>query len=350
MCNVPSKKIVTIYDIAKEAGVSAATVSRVLTNSANVRREKKEKIQGLIDKYHFTPNALAKGLSDTRSNIIGIIAADIRNPYYAEVFVACENAAREAGYTVWVCNTLGRKESEMHHLQMMNQQRVEAIIQLGGKVDDIISDPQYVEQVNTMTAQIPMVVTGKLDGTDCYQVQIDAGKAAELLVEHLLSLGHRKIALVGGRRDVTSTYQKFITYRKLLRQYGVEYREDYVVDGGYDFDTGYGGIRELFERGCHPTAVIAINDLAAAGVVRGIREQGLTIPDDISLVSYDNTLTSEIIAPKLTGIDYGYREYGKMLVNTAIALIEKREVPHGQLLEPTLVVKESTAKVKEQIE
>lgn len=347
MCNASNKKVITIYDIAREAGVSAATVSRVLTNSANVRREKKEKILGLIDKYHFTPNALAKGLSDTKSNIIGILAADIRNPYYAEVFVACENAAREAGYTVWVCNSLGQKESEIRHIQMMNQQRVDAIIQLGGKVDDIISDPQYVEKINSLTAQIPMVVTGKLDGTNCYQVQIDAGRAAELLMEHLLSLGHRKIALVGGRRDVTSTYQKYITYRKLLQQYEVEYREDYVVDGGYDFDTGYSGIRKLLEKDCPPTAVIAINDLAAAGVVRGIREHGLTVPDDISLVSYDNTLTSEIIAPKLTGIDYGYKAYGKMLVNTAIALIEKREVPHGQLLEPALVIKESTAKAKE---
>ena len=98
-------KVITIYDIAKEAGVSAATVSRVLTNNANVRKEKKDKVQNLIEKYNFKPNAMARGLSDTKSRVIGIVAADVRNPYYAEVFVACENAAREAGYTVLLCNS-----------------------------------------------------------------------------------------------------------------------------------------------------------------------------------------------------------------------------------------------------
>ena len=92
-------KVITIYDIAKEAGVSAATVSRVLTNNANVRKEKKDKVQNLIEKYNFKPNAMARGLSDTKSRVIGIVAADVRNPYYAEVFVACENAAREAGFS-----------------------------------------------------------------------------------------------------------------------------------------------------------------------------------------------------------------------------------------------------------
>ena len=100
-------KVITIYDIAKEAGVSAATVSRVLTKSANVRPEKKEKVMELVRKYNFKPNALAKGLADTKSKVIGILTADVRNPYYAELFVACEQAARKAGYSVLLFNTMG---------------------------------------------------------------------------------------------------------------------------------------------------------------------------------------------------------------------------------------------------
>ena len=103
MDNNTENKQITIYDIAKEAGVSASTVSRVLTNNANVRPEKKEKVQAIIDKYNFRPNAFAKGLSDTRSNLIGFITADVRNPFYSAVFVACENAARERGYRVLLC-------------------------------------------------------------------------------------------------------------------------------------------------------------------------------------------------------------------------------------------------------
>lgn len=189
-------KNITIYDIAKEAGVSAATVSRVLTSNANVRPEKKERIQKLIEKYNFKPNAMARGLSDTRSKIIGIIAADVRNPFYAQVFVACEMAARKLGYTVLLCNSLGEREQELNQLGKLHEQRVDAVIQLGGRVDDLVSDAEYAKQVNKLLNAVPMVVTGKLDGTQCYQVQIDAVKTMDLLMEHLIRLGHREIALV----------------------------------------------------------------------------------------------------------------------------------------------------------
>ena len=152
-------KALTIYDIAKEAGVSAATVSRVLTNSANVRKEKRDKVQNLIEKYNFMPNAMARGLSDNKSKAIGIVAADIRNPYYSEVFVACENAAREAGYTTLLCNSLGITEREEMHLEMLQQQRVDAIIQLGGRADDLVSNGEYVEKVKQIIPNIPLVVT-----------------------------------------------------------------------------------------------------------------------------------------------------------------------------------------------
>ena len=109
-------KAITIYDIAKEAGVSPATVSRVLTKNAKVRPEKREKVEALIAKYNFKPNVLAKGLADTRTKTIGVLAADIRNPYYAALFVACEQAAREAGYTVVLYNSLGKTENEVELL------------------------------------------------------------------------------------------------------------------------------------------------------------------------------------------------------------------------------------------
>ena len=130
-------KSITIYDIAEEAGVSASTVSRVLNGSASVRKEKKDRIQSIIDKYNFKPNALAKGLSDTATKTIGIIAADVRNPYYSALFVACEIAAEKAGYSVGLANSLGVKEREQSQLDLLLQQKVDAIIQMGGRVDDL---------------------------------------------------------------------------------------------------------------------------------------------------------------------------------------------------------------------
>jgi len=343
MQNPSENKVVTIYDIAKEAGVSPSTVSRVLTNNVNVRREKREKIQSLIEKYNFTPNAMARGLSDTKSKAIGIVAADVRNPYYAEVFVSCENAAREAGYTVLLCNSLGVTEREFLHLEMLQQQRVEAIIQLGGRVDDLVSNEEYVEKVNQLTATIPLVVTGKLDGTRCYEVQIDAERAAELLMEHLYSIGHRKIALVGGRRNVLSTYHKYRKYKEFLKKRQMEYREEYIIDGSYDYETGYFGMNQILELEDIPTAVIAINDFSAAGVLRSVAEHGYRIPQDISVVSYDNTQLTDLMMPKMTSIDYDYVTYGRKLVDTAIAAAQGRKVPMHQKVTPSLVVRESSA-------
>lgn len=341
-------KTVTIYDIAREAGVSAATVSRVLTNSANVRSAKKEKVLELIQKYNFIPNAMARGLSDTRSRIIGIIAADVRNPFYAEVFVACERAARKAGYTLLLCNSLGELTQEVIQLEKLHQQRVDAVIQFGGRVDDLVSNVDYVERVNLLMNNIPMVVTGKLDGTQCYQVKINAMECMDMLMEHLIGLKHHRIALIGGRMDVLSTFEKFQRYKQNLLKYQIEFKEELVAeDGGYDYETGYTYMNRMLSQAVRPTAVIAINDFTAVGIIRSIQEHGLKIPEDISVVSYDNTYIAELLSPRLTSIDYNYKMFGKKLVETAIAAVEGREVPKLQLQSPTLIVRESSGMAPE---
>ena len=350
-------KAITIYDIAKEAGVSPATVSRVLTNNANVRREKREKILELITKYNFKPNALARGLADTKTRTIGVLAADVRNPYYAALFVECEKAARAADYTTVLCNSLGKMQNEVDLLSRLQEQKVDAIIQLGGRVDDLVSNTEYVEIVNQIISTIPVVVTGKLDGTRCHTVRIDSMKAMELLMNHLIGLGHSRIALIGGRSDVLATFEKYQKYKLILKENHIEYDERLVSDGGgYDFETGYrqmnelfekrldftAQMNELFEKRLDFTAVVAINDFSAMGVIKSISEHGYRIPDDISVVSYDNTYMAEVSMPRLTSIDYNYEEYGRQLVDTAIALIDGKKRTPTRMISPTLVIRESS--------
>lgn len=251
-------KAITIYDIAKEAGVSPATVSRVLSKSANVRKEKREKVQELIDKYNFKPNALAKGLAATKTMTIGIMAADVRNPYYASLFVACE-----------------------------------------------------------------------------------------LLMNHLIELGHQKIALIGGRKDVLATFEKHQKYKLMLKENMIEFDEELIsADGGYDFETGYERMSHMLDKNIVPTAVIAINDFSAIGVMKSIEEHGYRIPEDISVVSYDNTYMAQIATPRLTSIDYNYEEYGKKLIDTTIAMINGEKRDTLRMVTPTLVIRESSAKVR----
>lgn len=340
-------KIITIYDIAREAGVSASTVSRVLTNSARVRPDKKQRVLELVEKYNFKPNALAKGLSDTRSNIIGILTADIRNPFYAELFVSCEQAAQECGYTVLLANTLGETVREREMLQMLKGQQAEAIIQIGGRVDDLSSDTEYVELVNQVMANTPVIITGKLDGSQCHMVRIDQKLTMDLLMEHLLSLGHQRIALVGGDMGVLSTYEKFLRYKQILKEHGIPFDPALISEtGSYNEKSGYELMEKMFARGVVPTAVIAINDSTAAGILRSILERGYSVPGDISLVSYDNTTLTELMIPKLTSIDYNYAQFGRLLIQTALAAIDKTPVDRLQVVTPKLVVRESSGVVK----
>lgn len=338
-------KAITIYDIAKEAGVSPATVSRVLTNRAKVSSGKRDRVVKVIEKYNFKPNTFAKGLAETKSKKIGVLMADVRNPYYASMFVACETAARSEGYSVILYNFLGDVELEEELLERLLDERVDAIILLGGHADELVSSMEYVEAVNDVMATTPVVITGKLDGTQCNTVRINAMKSMELVMEHLFSLRHEKIAIVGGRMDVLSTYEKVLKYKQCLKERGLEIDPGLIGNGGeYDFSSGYEQMNGIFQKGGEPTAVIAINDFAAWGVIRSIHEHGLEIPGDITLVSYDDTYMAETAEPKLTSVNYNYEEYGKALISTAIRLIEKDEsVPRVQMVEPSLVVRESSA-------
>jgi LacI family transcriptional regulator len=333
---------VTIYDIAKEAGVSPATVSRVLTSNARVSESKRLRVEEVIRKHDFRPNAVARSLS-TSTRLLGLMTADIRNPYYAALAVECEKAATARGYTVLLCNMLNDKDVEVAHLEKLCAQRVEAIIQIGCRVDDLATDPVYAARVNRVAKNIPFVASGKLDGTDSYSVRIDHALSMKLVVDYLVSLGHRDIALFGGERRVQSTFEKYQQYIYLLGANGLEFRADYVLEGDYSDSGGYECMNRLLLHRRMPTAVIAINDYSAVGAMRAAFEHGASIPGDISIVSFDNTFLSEAVIPKLTSVDYDYPEFGKILIDTAIRARSLDTPPKQQFVAPHLVVRSSCA-------
>lgn len=334
---------ITIYDIAKEAGVSISTVSRVLTGSAGVRTSNREKVQQLIDKYNFRPNALARGLSETRRKVIGIIVPDIRNSFYADLYMACDQTAHNMGYSLFLENSLSRLETELSQLELMEEQRVDAIILVGGRVDDLYSNREYVEKVNQLSNTTPIIVVGKLDGTSCHQIRIDAIKSMDIIMEHLFMLGHKDIAIIGGYDEIAASFEKRQRYKQLLHKNQISYCKEFCENyGGYDFPTGYQKMNHIFDSGHIPTAVIAINDTAALGVMQSIREHGLQVPEDISVISYDNTSICDMIQPKLTSVDYNYEIFAEKIISTTIAVCEHQDMPLLQLIAPSLVIRSST--------
>lgn len=340
-------KKITIYDIAREAGVSPATVSRVLTNNARVRADKQKAVQAVIAKYNFRPNALARSLSETRRKVIGIIMADVRNAYYAKLFVACEQAARAKGYSLLLENSLGQQSIEEQQLVLMEEQRVDAIILVGGRADDLYSNEDFVEKVNQVCNSIPVILTGKLDGTSCHQVRIDAIKTMDLVMDHLISLGHRDIALVGGWDTVASSYEKRKRYKQILAKYQIPCRPEYYETfGGYDYETGYSQTEKLLALDNIPTAIVGINDSAAVGAMNCIQEHGFRVPEDISVVGYDNTYICSMVTPKLTSIDYNYDDFAEKLIATVEGVYDAASLPPLQLIEPSLIIRGSTGAAK----
>ena len=334
---------VTIYDIAREAGVSPATVSRVLTSNAPVAESKRRRIERVIQKYNYRPSAIARSLS-TSARVLGLMTADIRNPYYASLAVECEKAANKRGYTVLLCNNLYEDELEDAHLEKFYDQRVGAIIQLGRRTDDLVSDPAYTEHVKRISRTIPFITSGKLDGLDCFSVNINHAMSMRLVIEYLVSLGHREIALIGGEERVQSTWEKRRQYVSLLEVHGLPIRETFMQEGNYDDAAGYAGMERILQSGPRPSAVIAINDTFALGVLSAARDHGLAVPADLSVAGCDNTFLATLIRPNLTSVDYHYAEYGEKIVETAVQAAEKKEPPRIQLIDPVLVIRESCGK------
>ena len=196
----------------------------------------------------------------------------------------------------------------------MYEQRVDAIVNVGGRVDDLVSNTDFVDHVNRIANVIPVIITGKLDGSDCYQVNIDQMQAMEVVMDYIISLGHKDIALIGGRDNVQSTVDKRSRYKQLLKRYGINVRNEYIVEGKrYDDDSGYECMQKLFALEQLPTAIIAINDFTAAGAMRALTERGISVPEEISIVSFDNTFIAEVTSPKLTSVSYNYEKFERKL-------------------------------------
>ncbi|MFV0344526.1 MAG: LacI family DNA-binding transcriptional regulator [Anaerocolumna sp.] len=340
-----SDKAITVYDIAKEAGVSPATVSRVLTNNARVSDEKKKRILELIEKYEFEPNGLARSLSKQETKTIGMIVPDIRNPYYSTLCVECEVEAAKFGYNMILCNTMNQLEAESIHLKNLSEKHVDAIIQVGGSVDEVHPNPDYVALLNKVSKKIPIIVCGELEGANCYRVKAEDTHGMKHLIPYLLELGHREFGLVGGYDRVIPTIRKRRALKEALGELHIPIEDMYIVDGDYSIEGGYEGIKKLYEGGKLPSVIIAINEFSALGILRFLQEKDISVPKDISLVAFDDTYFSEVLTPGLTSINYNLKSFSENIIETIIDVLGKKETQTVKCVETYLTLRNSCVTV-----
>ncbi len=341
-----SPKEITIYDIAKEAGVSPATVSRVLTNSPGVRPEKRERVKAIIDKYNFTPNVMAKSLSETRRHMMGMLCADVRNPYFAGLFVQCEHAAYEQGYTVMLSNSMSNEKLELAFLEKMCEQRMDAILISGGTIDWLKMPKAFQSALDRIAAHTPVIVAGRVNNGDCYQVAIDHADGMRQAVSHLASLGHTRIAYLSCAPHINLSQEKRAAFYMAMNDHGLKVREEYVIEGK-DFSefSGVEGMNKMLSLPEKPTAVIGINDMMITGAMQSIMRLGYTIPGDFSLIGFDNSFITDLVVPSITSIKYHYGTYGQRLIGVALDAIEGKHPPKLTMVKPSLVIKNSCKKI-----
>ncbi|TYP74514.1 LacI family DNA-binding transcriptional regulator [Paenibacillus methanolicus] len=338
-------KNITIYDIAKEADVSVTTVSRVLNGTAPVKASTKEAVLRVIEKHKFQPNALARSLIKKETGTIAMIVPDITNPFFPEVFWGSENEAREKGYTFFLCNSAGEYGRESEYLSILREKRVEGIIFVGGRINLANCPPELVQEVVDTAKGIPVVlVNGHLAKSQLHRVYTDEAAGAALAAQHVIDLGHREIAFIGGMEELTTTIQKVKAVKRKLEEHGLGLRKDRLLFGEFSITAGRELMAKLLEQADRPTAVICVNDFTAIGAIKAATERGLRIPDDISIVGFDDSPLSTAVIPELTTVTQNTNELGKLAVERIYQINNGLPAKRSTVLQPKLVVRQSTGR------
>lgn len=343
-------KQVTIYDIAKEAKVSVATVSRVLNNTAPVKDSTRTKIMTLIDKYQFQPNALARSLTRKETGTLGIMLPDITNPFYPEVIGGIHSQAHEMGYTFFLCDTHGDYDKESQYLNELREKQVDGILFFGGRINLNRCKPEMVEEVMEAASRVPIVlVNGNLPGNKLHRVFTDEAKGAEMAARHLIELGHRNIACIAGNSYMSTTEQKVRAFKKVMEEHGLAVSKEHVLYGDFSMSWGEKAMETLLDLPSRPSAVFCINDNTAVGAVKAAFKKGLKIPEDVSIVGFDDIQLASVMNPELTTVSQKTDLLGRTAVDVLHKLITKEKVKRLTVIEPELMVRGSSQTFQKEI-
>lgn len=329
-----------------ESGVSISTVSRVLNGTASVAEDKRARVESTIRKYNYAPNAFARGLVSNHSMTIGVILPDISNPYFSSIFCEIEKAAHEAGYSTLLCNTLYHSDTdsslEEDYIQMMISKHVDGLIIAGGQQDLIHPSTSYLEALQRAASALPTIIIGeKIPEIPCLFLDRETENGISVAVKHLASLGHRRIAFLGGEDNVKITRKRVAAYEKALADLNLPVEEELVALTDYYAPDGYHAVNLLLDRNVTFTAALAINDNVALGATRAFRDRGINIPVDISLISCEFFTVSDYFMPRMTVIDRHNNRFGKLVIRKLLNVMNGLEEDESIDIQPELLVRES---------
>ncbi|MGD6802614.1 catabolite control protein A [Rossellomorea vietnamensis] len=330
---------VTIYDVAREANVSMATVSRVVNGNPNVKPATRKKVVEVIDRLGYRPNAVARGLASKKTTTVGVVIPDISNIFFAELARGIEDIATMYKYNIILSNSDQNTEKELHLLNTMLGKQVDGIVFMGGNITE-----EHVREFEL--SPVPIVLAGTVeDSGKIPSVNIDYQEAAYDAVKELIAKGHKRVAYVSGPfHDKVNNEAKLPGYKKALEEAGIEFNEELVVEGDYTYDSGLEAWQKLRELTDKPTAVFVGNDEMALGVVHGAQDEGVNIPEEAEVISFDNTRLALMVRPQLTSIVQPLYDIGAVSMRLLTKYMNKEKVDENIVVLPHRIEERDSTK------
>lgn len=328
----------TIKDVAKLAGVSTTTVSHVINKTRFVAEDTTKAVWDAIQALHYSPSAVARSLKVNTTKSIGMIITTSEAPFFAEIVLAVEEYCYRQGYSLFLCNTQNNPEKIQNHLDMLIKKRVDGVL---------VMCTEYTENSLTLFngTNIPMVIMdwGRHDEKSD-RILDNSFEGGYLATKHLIDNGHKEIGVIAGNLEKTTARDRFNGFLEAMKEANLPVRQEWITEGDFEPEDGYECMNNLFRLEKLPTAIFCFNDVMALGAISAITERGLSVPNDISIIGYDNIHNSRFYAPPLTTIHQSKSRLGTQALNLLLERIQKEEkVSEPQFLEfhPELVQRKS---------
>lgn len=335
----------TINDVAREAGVSITTVSRVVNNNYPVKQETRQKIEKAIEKLNYKPNAMARSLITKKTSMLGVVVPGITNLFFPTIVEAIEEYAKTKGYSISLCNTGGDPKAETEVVQKLVSRQVDGLVVIDPTIENL--EKEYYEKI---AKNVPIIlVNGAPSGTKCNFICYDEEIGASEAFKYLLELGHKKIAFIRGHKSFSYDIKERM-YLDMIKDHGLTYTKILNVGKGNKIDvveSTENQVEKLLLQEERPTAIFACNDLMAVGVINACIKNGINIPEDMSVIGFDNTLLAQVTQPKLTSVDQNMKQIGHRAALELLDTIENGEQGRKTIiLDTKLIIRESCGKVK----
>jgi LacI family transcriptional regulator len=314
---------VTISDIAKRAKVSPATVSRVLNNSGYVKEDTKQRILAAIKEMNYTPSAIARSLSKSETNTIGVIVPDITNAYFGEIIKGISEIAEKNNLNIILFNTDNYLEKEVRALNLLKEQRIKGIIMTPGFGEEKFNET-YIKTINNLNIPI-ILVSADVKFTKLNGIFVDNIKGGFDATNILIKEGHTKIGIMAGLLSSEPIMDRLIGYKKALKANNIPFNNKYVFNGDFKLEKAYEITKKLLEEKDHPTALVVCSNMMTMGVIKALKEQNKDIPKDLAIVGFDKIDFLDMVGLNITYIEDNPIELGRASIDMLCDIISKSD-------------------------